>query len=116
MRAGVKELAAMLMVDLDTELRRAALIESTPSVRAQALVVREALIDELALAIAERMTVDPVNDSRPYLLAASYMLASNWYRRYAVKTGDLPRSGDEAIDRIIDIVQGFVAVYAEQIR
>jgi AcrR family transcriptional regulator len=116
MRAGVKELAAMLMVDLDTELRRAELIESTPSVRAQALVVREALIDELALAIAERMTVDPVNDSRPYLLAASYMLASNWYRRYAVKTGDLPRSGDEAIDRIIDIVQGFVAVYAEQIR
>jgi AcrR family transcriptional regulator len=114
MRAAVKDLAAMLMVDLDTERRRGQLIESTPSVRAQALVIRESLIDQLALAVAERIGIDPVNDSRPYLLAASYMLASEWYRGYVVKTGNVPSSADEAVDRIIDIVKGFVAVYAEQ--
>jgi AcrR family transcriptional regulator len=112
MRVAVKKLAAMLMVDLDTERRRGQLIESTPSVRAQALAIRETLIDQLALALAERIGVAPVDDSRPYLLAGSYVLASNWYRRHVVKTGDVPSSPDEAVDRIIEIVKGFVAVYA----
>jgi AcrR family transcriptional regulator len=112
LRVSVKDLAAMLMLDLDNDRRRAELVESTPSVRAQELVVREALIDEVALAIAERMAVDPARDGRPYLLAASYVLAGNWYRRYVVQTGDLPGSADEAIDRITDLVQDFIAVFA----
>ena len=116
MRAASKDLGAMLMVDIDNERRRAELIESSPSVRAQGLAVREALIDEVALAIAERMAVDPARDSRPYLLAASCVLAANWYRNHVVRTGDLPSSADEAVDRIIDLVQSFVAVFAEQIR
>jgi hypothetical protein len=116
MRVAVKKLAAMLMVDLDNERRRGQLIESTPSVRAQALVTRETLIDQLALAMAERIGVDPVDDGRPYVLAGSYILASNWYRRYVVKTGDVPSSPDEAVDRIIEIVKGFVAVYADDER
>jgi hypothetical protein len=33
-----------------------------------------------------------------------------------VQTGDLPGTADEAVDRIIDLVQGSVAVFAEQIR
>jgi AcrR family transcriptional regulator len=112
LRESAKELAAMRMLDLDNDRRRAALIQSTPSVRAQELVVREALVDEVALAIAERMGVDPAHDSRPYLLAGTYALASNWYRNHAVRTGDLPSSADEAIDRITDLVQDFVAVFA----
>jgi AcrR family transcriptional regulator len=111
MRVAVKKLAATLMVDLDNDRRRGHLIESTPSVRAQALVTRETLIDQLALAAAERIGVDPVDDSRPYLLAGTFVLACNWYRRYVVKTGDVPSSLDEAVDRIIEIVKGFVAVY-----
>jgi AcrR family transcriptional regulator len=114
MRVAVKNLAATLMVDLENERRRGQLIESTPSVRAQALVTRETLIDQLALAVAERIGVDPVDDSRPYLLAGSFVLASNWYRRYVVKTGDVSSSLDEAVDRIIEIVKGFVAVYASE--
>ncbi|HTF53342.1 MAG TPA: TetR family transcriptional regulator, partial [Pseudonocardia sp.] len=116
MRMGIKDLVAMLMVDVDNERRRAELIESSPSVRAQGLAVREALIDEVALAIAERMAVDPARDSRPYLLATSCILAASWYRNHVVQTGDLPSTADEAVDRIIDLVQGSVAVFAEQIR
>ena len=112
LREGAKDLAAMRMFDLDNDRRRAALIQSTPSVRAQELVVRDAMIDEVARAIAERMAVDPAQDSRPYLLAGSYVLASNWYRNHAVRTGDLPSSADEAIDRITDLVQDFIAVFA----
>jgi AcrR family transcriptional regulator len=113
MRIAVKDLAAMLVVDIDNERRRAELIESTPSVRAQELVAREAVIDEQALAVAERMGVDPARDSRPYLLAASYALAAYWYRRHVFRTGDVPGSVDEAIDRMIDLVQGLVDVLAE---
>ena len=114
MRVGIKDLAAMLMVDLDNERRRAELIESTPSVRAHGLAVREALIDEVALAVADRMAVDPAQDSRPYLVAASLILAANWYRSHVVQTGDLPSSAEEGVDRIVDLVQGFVAVLTEQ--
>jgi AcrR family transcriptional regulator len=113
MRMGINDLAAMLMVDIDNERHRAELIESSPSVRAQGLAVREALIDEVAMAIAERMAVDPARDSRPYLLAASCILAANWYRNYVLQTGDEPSSAEEAVDRIIDLVQGFVAEFAE---
>jgi AcrR family transcriptional regulator len=113
MRIGIKDLAAMQMVDMDNERHRAELIESSPSVRAHGLAVREALIDEVALAIAERMAVDPARDSRPYLLAASLILAANWYRSNAVHTGDEPSSAEEAVDRIMDLVRGFVAVFAE---
>ncbi|MCW2625703.1 helix-turn-helix domain-containing protein [Mycobacterium sp.] len=110
MRMGIKDLAAMLMVDIDNERHRAELTKSSHSVRAQGLAVRETLIDEVALAIADRMAVDPARDSRPYLLAASCILAANWYRNYVVQTGDLPSSAEEAVDRIIDLVRGFVAV------
>jgi AcrR family transcriptional regulator len=113
MRMAIKDLAAMLMIDIDNERRRAELIESTPSVRAHGFVVREALIEEVALAVAERTGVDPALDSRPYLLAMSYVRAGNWYRRDVFRTGDLPSSVDEAVDRVIDIVRGFVAVFAE---
>jgi AcrR family transcriptional regulator len=113
MRISIKDLAAIRRIDMDNERRRAELIESSPSVRAQGLAVREALIDEVALAIAERMAVDPARDSRPYLLAASCILAANWYRNYVVQTGDEPSSAEEAVDRIIDVIQGFVAEFAE---
>jgi AcrR family transcriptional regulator len=113
MRMGIKNLAALLMVDMDNERHRAELTESSPSVRAQGLAVREALINEVALAIAERMVVDPARDSRPYLLAASCILAANWYRNDVVHTGDGPSSAEEAVDRIMDLVRGFVAVFAE---
>jgi AcrR family transcriptional regulator len=113
MRVGSKDLVALLMVDVENERRRAELIESSPSVRAHGLVVREALIDEVALAIAERMAVDPARDGRPYLLAASLVLAASWYRGHAVQTGGVPSSAEEAIDRIIDLVQGLVAVFAD---
>lgn len=55
-------------------------------------------------AITARMAVDPARDSRPYLLAA------NCYRDYVVRTGDLPSSTEEAVDRVIDLVRGFIAV------
>jgi AcrR family transcriptional regulator len=112
-RAGSKDLVALLMVDVDNERRRAELIESSPSVRAHGLVVREAVIDEVALAVAERMAVDPARDSRPYLLAASWVLAASWYRGHVVETGDAPSSAEEAIERIVDLVQGLVAVFAD---
>jgi AcrR family transcriptional regulator len=112
LRDSAKDLAAMRLFDLDNDRRRAALVQSTPSVRAQALVVRHALIDEVAVAIADRMAVDPTQDGRPYLLAASYVLAANWYRDHAARTGELPSSPDEAIDRIIDLVQDFIAMFA----
>ncbi|MCW2650217.1 MAG: TetR family transcriptional regulator [Mycobacterium sp.] len=105
MRMGIKDLAAMLMVDIENERHRAELVESSPSVRAQGLAVREALIDEVALAIADRLAVDPACDSRPYLLAPSCILAANWYRNHVVQTGDLPSSAEEAVHRIIDLVQ-----------
>lgn len=92
--------------------RRAGLTES-PSVRTQGLAVREALIEGVTWAITARMAVDPARDSRPYLLAASCILAANWYRDYVVRTGDLPISAEDAVDRIIDLVRGFVAVSAE---
>jgi AcrR family transcriptional regulator len=113
MRMGLKDLAAMLMVDIGNERHRAELTEATPSVRAQGLAVREALIKGVTLAIADRMAVDAASDSRPYLLAASCILAANWYRDYVVQTGDLPSSAEEAVDRIMVLVQGFVAVFAE---
>jgi AcrR family transcriptional regulator len=113
MRVGIKNLAANLMVDIDNERHRAEIAKSSNSVRAQGLAVREALIDEVALAIAARMAVDPARDSRPYLLAASCILAANWYRDYVVRTGDLPTSAEDAVDRIIDLVRGFVAASAE---
>jgi AcrR family transcriptional regulator len=113
MRMGIKDMAAMQMVDIENERHRAELTESSPSVRAQGLAIREALIEGVTLAIADRMAVDPVRDSRPYLLAASCILAANWYRNRVVQTGDLPRSAEEAVDRIMDLVQGFVAVLAE---
>jgi AcrR family transcriptional regulator len=113
MRMGIKDLAANLMVDIDNERHRAELTKSSHSVRAQGLAVREALIGEVALAIADRMAVNPARDSRPYLLAASCILAANWYRNYVVQTGDVPSSAEEAVDRIIDLVQSFVAELAE---
>ncbi|MEA3019241.1 MAG: hypothetical protein QOI47_765 [Actinomycetota bacterium] len=113
MRASARHLASLLMVDLDTDRRCADLINSSPSVRAQALAVREALIDEVALAIAGRMAVDPARDSRPHLLAASWILAANWYRSSVVQTGLLPGSPDEAVDRVVELVDGFVGVLTE---
>jgi AcrR family transcriptional regulator len=113
LRMGIKDLAAMLVVDIDNERHRAELTQAFPSVRAQGFAVREALINEVAQAIAERMAVDPVRDSRPYLVAASCILAATWYRNYVVRTADLPASAEEAVDRIIDLVQGFVAVFTE---
>jgi AcrR family transcriptional regulator len=112
MRAAAKHLAALLMIDIDTERRRADLISSSPSVRAQSLAVREGLIDELALAIADRMKVDPTLDSRPFLLAATWLLAANWYRGYSLRTGQLPASVDEAVERISELVEGFVSAAA----
>jgi AcrR family transcriptional regulator len=112
MRAGVKHLAALLMVDLDTERRRADLINSSPSVRARGLIVREGLIEEVTLAIADRMKVDPARDSRPYLLAASWIFAANWYRDHIIETGQLPSSADEAVDRVVELVEGFVGAFA----
>jgi AcrR family transcriptional regulator len=109
LRISAKDLAAMQLLDLDNDRRRAALVQSTPSVRAEALVVRDALIDEVALAIAERMAVDPTHDGRPYLFASSFILAANWYRNQVVQTGELPSSPDEAVDRIIELVQDFIA-------
>jgi AcrR family transcriptional regulator len=113
MRVGIKDMAAMQMVDMDNERHRAELIESSRSVRAHGLAVREALIEEVTLAIADHMAVDPARDSRPYLLAASLILAANWYRSNAVRTGDGPSSAEEAVDRIMDLVQSFVAELAE---
>jgi hypothetical protein len=74
--------------------------------------VREGLIDELALAIADRMKVDPTLDSRPFLLAATWLLAANWYRGYSLRTGQLPESVDEAVERISELVEGFVSAAA----
>jgi AcrR family transcriptional regulator len=113
MRASGKHLAALLMADVDTERRRADLINSSPSVRAQGLIVREGLIEEVALAIADRMKVDPARDSRPYLLAASWVLAANWYRSHIIQTGQLPSSADEAVDRVLELVEGFVEALAK---
>jgi AcrR family transcriptional regulator len=115
MRAGMKDLAVMLMVDIDNERRRAELIRSSPSVRAHGLAIREALIDDMTLAVADRMGVDPAGDGRPHLLAASLILAGNWYRNNVVQTGDVPSTADDAVDRIIDLLQGFVTVVAEQV-
>jgi AcrR family transcriptional regulator len=112
MRAAAKHLAALLMIDIDTERRRADLITSSPSVRAQSLAVREELIDELALAIADRMKVDPNLDSRPHLLAATWLLAASWYRGYSLRTGQLPESVEEAVERISELVEGFVSAAA----
>jgi AcrR family transcriptional regulator len=112
MRAAAKHLAGLLMIDIETERRRADLISSSPSVRAQSLAVREGLIDELALAIADRMKVDPTLDSRPFLLAATWLLAANWYRGYSLRTGQLPASVDEAVERISELVEGFVSAAA----
>jgi AcrR family transcriptional regulator len=114
LRAGGKDLAAMLLVDMDLDRRRAELVESTPSVRAHGLVIREALIDEMTLAVADRMGVDPARDGRPYLLAASWILAANWYRDHVRQTGDLPGTADEAVDRVTGLVQDFIAVLAQQ--
>jgi AcrR family transcriptional regulator len=114
MRAGVKHLAALLMVDLETERRRADLINSSPSVRAQGLIVREGLIEEVTLAIADRMKVDPARDSRPYLLAASWIFAANWYRDHIIQTGQLPSSADEAVDRVVELVEGFAGAFAKR--
>jgi hypothetical protein len=75
------------MVDLDTERWRADLINSSLSVRSQDLVVREdSSIDEVTLASADRMKVDPARDSWTYLLAASWISAS------AQAGSDTPRS------------------------
>jgi AcrR family transcriptional regulator len=114
MRAATKDLAAILMVDVDNERHRAALIESSPSVRAHGLVLRETLIGEVSVAVAERMGVDPADDGRPYLLAASYILAANWYRGYALRSGNLPNSVDEAVDCIFELFRGFSAVLVEE--
>jgi hypothetical protein len=114
MRASGKHLAALLMVDVDTERRRADLINSSPSVRAQGLIVREGLIEEVALAIADRMKVDPARDSRPYLLAASWVLAANWYRSHIIQTGQLPSSAEEAVDGVLELIEGFVEAFADK--
>jgi AcrR family transcriptional regulator len=114
MRASGKHLAALLMVDVDTERRRADLVNSSPSVRAQGLIVREGLIEEVALAIADRMKVDPARDSRPYLLAASWVLAANWYRSHIIETGQLPSSAEEAVDGVLELIEGFVEAFADK--
>jgi hypothetical protein len=45
-------------------------------------------------------------------LAASWVLAANWYRGHIVETGQLPGSAEEAVDRVAELVEGFVAVFA----
>jgi hypothetical protein len=60
------------------------------------------------------MEVDPARDSRPYLLAASWILAANWYRSHVLQTGQLPGSPDEAVDRVVELVEGFVGVLTEK--
>jgi hypothetical protein len=44
------------------------------------------------------------------------ILAAYWYRSHVFQTGDVPSSAEEAVDRTIDLVQGSVAVFAEQMR
>jgi hypothetical protein len=60
------------------------------------------------------MKVDPARDSRPYLLAASWIFAANWYRDHIIETGQLPSSADEAVDRVVELVEGFVGAFAKR--
>jgi AcrR family transcriptional regulator len=91
--------------DPERELLRAALAESTPTVRAQALVYRDDLARELAEAIAERVGLDAAKDLRPYLAATMWVAGFEWYRRLAVSTGKRPKSAQRAVEEIVELLR-----------
>lgn len=110
---GIQHLLDELMVDFENEGRRAQLIESSASVRAEALVVRENLILDVAGAIADRLGVDVEKDSRPYLMAATWILSANWFRSHVVDTGKLPKNSKQALDGVMAHLQGLSDLLAE---
>lgn len=113
LRDGIQHLIDELMVDFENERRRAQLIESSPSVRAEGLVVRENLILDVAGAIAERLGVDVETDSRPYLVAATWVFAANWFRSHVVDTGKLPTNSKQALDGIMAHLHGLNTILSD---
>lgn len=78
------ELGSRRSPDVRMEVLRARLAHSSPVLRTQALVYRERLVDELALAIARRIGADPVQDAYPYLTATLWASALDFYRRSVI--------------------------------
>lgn len=110
---GIEHLLDELEVDFENERRRAQLIESSPSVRAEGLVVRENLILDVANAVAERLGVDVEKDSRPFLVAATWIFSANWYRSHIMDTGKLPKNSKQALDGIMAHLHGLNHLLSE---
>jgi AcrR family transcriptional regulator len=88
--------------DPEREMLRAALAESTPTIRAQALVYRDDLAHVLAEAIGERVGLDTAKDMRPNLAASMWVAGFEWYRSLAMSTGKRPKSAQKAIEEIVE--------------
>lgn len=82
---------------------RASLASTSPSIHAQALVLREQLVEALTDFMSERLGVDKNKDPRPYLAAVVWVSAFDWYR--ATASGrPAPVSATKALEQVSELV------------
>jgi AcrR family transcriptional regulator len=99
------ELGQRTVFDPERELLRSALAESTPAIRAQALLYRDDLIQGLAQAISERVDLSITKDHRPYVAATMWVASFEWYRKSVIESGKRPPSAERAVAEIVELLR-----------
>lgn len=102
--AAMVELGSRRPLDVELEFLRGRLTQSSAALRAQSLVYRESMVDELTAAVAARLGADPVIDPAPYLAATVWAAAFDFYRRRMVATATTADPAETPLTVLLDDV------------
>jgi hypothetical protein len=69
------------------------------------------VIEALTVGIAQRFSVDPVDDPRPYLAATMWIAAFDWYRRRSVAHEVVATGIDAVLDDLTAAVTSVHSVF-----